>query len=478
MTNYRSTGRSGAFRQRAAWALATVTTLVTLAVPMSASAGPLPPGSGLALRGGSWNTLTLPDVSFIDDFYYQSLGNLANSFGVDAQGNVYTIPCSASFTTASDYGNCSPSAGGGGVERYSPTTGASSILDPSQNFTNLASMAVDPSGDVYLVMNSGVINEISSTGVSSVISNSTVLNLNTVPFAAATSPSGSLYITDHQSSSNVTYIKELVGTTWNTVATLNGEYSNLAVAPNGDIYVVGASPTGVFLVTPAGAVSEIPGLSGAANRYPEAVAVDASGNLYVVEEGASFPLGRSSVVVEVTPQGQQLALPPSPSLARYGWSEPDELVFAAGTLYLWDEYPYQDQSVGQQPSLLYTFNGSSTPQMTSVTATGVNSYGAPTQSVTATWTGAPGPYQCTLLYGFREPSSFTETVTTTSCTFSGLALGATYGVSVVSLTSGGPSYPATGFATAAVFSLRCAKNGHSRIFRTSSPRCPRGWRPL
>ena len=439
-----------------------VATVAFVGAPAVASAGPGPITPALPIATGSWNTVPLPNVTFFDgrNSYFSEV---SNSFGVDAQGNVYTVPCSGSFTHDSGFGNCPISAVSDGIERYSPTTGAVAILDPSQSFVNLSSMAVDASGDVYIVMYSGTIFEISASGVETVISDSTVLNGGLTPVAIAVSPTGSVYITDSSDSS--TFVKELVGNVWNTLATLPYGYTNLAIAANGTVYVVGVDESAVEQITAGGVASQIPSL---ADTFPEGVAVDSSGNLYVVEES-------SSSIVELTPQGQFFALPPSPSQTVYGHSTPDELTYAAGTLYMWDEYPYQSVAVASHPSLLYTFSPVATPQLTGVTAAAVNFSGTVTQSVTATWSGAPGPYQCTLLYGYNEPSSFTVTVTTPTCTFSGLALGVTYGISVVSLSSGSQSYPVEGFAPSATLSLLCVKNGHHRTF--PGRRCPRGWRP-
>ncbi|HEV2427184.1 MAG TPA: OmpA family protein [Acidimicrobiales bacterium] len=73
-----------------------------------------------------------------------------------------------------------------------------------------------------------------------------------------------------------------------------------------------------------------------------------------------------------------------------------------------------------------------------------------TTTVTATWlaptAGAtPTGYVCTLLYGFNEPSTFTATVTSPSCAFSGLAPSTDYGVQVVAVAPHGESTPVTGF---------------------------------
>ncbi len=70
------------------------------------------------------------------------------------------------------------------------------------------------------------------------------------------------------------------------------------------------------------------------------------------------------------------------------------------------------------------------------------------RSLTASWNGSAGAasYICTLLYGFRDPSSFSITVPTPTCTFGGLAPNTPYGISVVARTSYGVSPSVSAFA--------------------------------
>ena len=70
------------------------------------------------------------------------------------------------------------------------------------------------------------------------------------------------------------------------------------------------------------------------------------------------------------------------------------------------------------------------------------------RSLNASWHGSAGAlsYVCTLLYGFRDPSSFSITVPTPTCTFGGLAPNTPYGISVVARTSSGVSPAVSAFA--------------------------------
>ena len=71
-------------------------------------------------------------------------------------------------------------------------------------------------------------------------------------------------------------------------------------------------------------------------------------------------------------------------------------------------------------------------------------------SIEATWNAPTGVvptvgYRCTLLYGFNNPSNFVQNVSSTNCTFSGLSPNTAWGVSVVALSAGSASAPASAF---------------------------------
>ena len=70
------------------------------------------------------------------------------------------------------------------------------------------------------------------------------------------------------------------------------------------------------------------------------------------------------------------------------------------------------------------------------------------RSLNASWNGSAGAlsYTCTLLYGFGDPSTFSVTVRTPTCTFGGLAPNTPYGISVVARSAYGVSSPVAGFA--------------------------------
>ncbi len=113
-------------------------------------------------------------------------------------------------------------------------------------------------------------------------------------------------------------------------------------------------------------------------------------------------------------------------------------------------------------------------------------------SLVATWTGGAGAtsYTCTLLYGFVEPSTFTEVVLTPSCAFYGLNPAADYGVSVVANVGSSESIPLVGYAVypkyaagtsgsrPAITTIICVKGVQVREVRGRNPRCPAGFRKV
>ncbi len=113
-------------------------------------------------------------------------------------------------------------------------------------------------------------------------------------------------------------------------------------------------------------------------------------------------------------------------------------------------------------------------------------------TLSATWsmvTGASG-YECTLMFGYGQPSSFTVSTTTPTCSFTGLG-SAVYGVSVSALEGQSASSAVVGFANSVPTSttttttvpvathhtIICQK-GHSATFKRVSgahPHCPSGF---
>ena len=470
-------------------ALAAVTlAVVAIGWPSPVAAGLAPTGTGLPTATGTWGTVPLAPVLFSDPYSYVGHGFEGTSYAVDASGNVYTLPCGENGNYIG-YHVCPTTTSTTGIEKYSPSTGAVTILDSGTTFANMQAIAASATGTVYVIANYGTIYSISPSGTETIISNPTVSEIEggPAPISIAVDPSGHVFITDFTynnagsgSPTGEYSVFEYLNGGWVAITTTTAYgLGNLAVGPNGDIYVVGfdfsSDAWTIVQVLPTGPISEVPGLVGAGGRRPESVAVDNAGNLYVVEEGSSNIGSTSSAIIEVTASGPQYVLPPTPAVATNGWSEPDELYFAGSTLYLWDEYPYQDANPGV--SQLYTWGtGLNGPVATALSSVArVNSVYQ--QSVSASWNGTGAPsYRCTLLYGFNDPSPFTITTPSTSCTFTNLALGAPFGISVVAVNGSSVSRASVSFATPAKFTITCVRYGHLRHVTGTNPRCPGGWR--
>ena len=113
--------------------------------------------SSVPVLVGSWGTLPTPATSYVDSsnfvFYtdFQTGANLA----VDASGAVY----SANHT----------SSGWFGIQRYAPSSGSTTVLDPSLNSEYLQSIAVSSTGVVFVITSQGSIVEISPGGVATTL---------------------------------------------------------------------------------------------------------------------------------------------------------------------------------------------------------------------------------------------------------------------------------------------------------------------
>lgn len=101
-------------------------------------------------------------------------------------------------------------------------------------------------------------------------------------------------------------------------------------------------------------------------------------------------------------------------------------------------------------------------------------------SISGTWTASTGAtsYTCTLLYGYNNPSSFSTTTSSTTCTFAGLSIAQHYGMSVVANANGTSSSPVSGFAPfVAPTTIQCVRKGHPTVSEYGvDPTCPAGYR--
>jgi sugar lactone lactonase YvrE len=250
-------------------------------------------------------------------------GNVASfafpeGVAVDASGNVYAAD--------NDTGKIREITSGGTV-----TTLAS--------FSHPAGIAVDSSGNVY-VSDNQMIREISSGGVVSTLAGQAGVTgsidgtgtgaLFSSPQGIAVDSAGNLYVGD---AGNHTIriiapggvVSTLAGQAGVTGAT-NGPATEalfssphgVAVDSSGNVYIADAGNHIIREITPGGDVSTLAGqagVTGAANgpateasfRFPWGVAVDASGNVYVGDEG-------NNMIREITPGGMVSTLAGSGSM--------------------------------------------------------------------------------------------------------------------------------------------------------------------
>ena len=141
-------------------------------------------------------------------------------------------------------------------------------------------------------------------------------------------------------------------------------------------------------------------------------------------------------------------------------------------------------STTANPSLDHYYSSTSGWYSTQFNPEGFGFYGAATavspldvrvnqvaSTVSATWSNT-GNFVCTLMYGFATPSSFSERVTGTSCTFTNFSPTTPYGIRVSGV--GGGSV--TSFEYAAPTTITCVRARHHRRVTAINPVCPMGWR--
>jgi sugar lactone lactonase YvrE len=238
-----------------------------------------------------------------------------------------------------DYGNDT-------VEKVDMSTGSLSIIAGVPNVIGRAvegpatssdlwhptGVAVDSSGTVYIGdQGNDVVEKVAAGALSFVAGypglygapspgSATASHLK-YPYSVALDPSGNLYIADFQN--NV--VEKVNGSTLSIFATQVGPVSGLptpgpatsselnqpfgiAVDASGNAYIADASNDAIEKVTPTGTLSVLAGVPGTAGtptagpatgsdlKNPLAVALDASGNVYIADTG-------NAVVEKVTPSG-------------------------------------------------------------------------------------------------------------------------------------------------------------------------------
>ena len=451
---------------------------LTMVAAMSAVAGSAVSASPVPIATGTWGTITMPS-----DFQPNPFLPFSSYFGVDATGNIYYVPSNTGINAGLRQPQLrrAMTAPASGIERYNPVTQTSTFLDPGNDFSQSGGLAVTPNGTVDIItfdftMSRPVVMQVDPAG------NQRILN-STLPLeptdGIAVDAAGNVYVSVNVSvnSEYEWQIWELPASGAPAVQVASGPtdtLSYLAVTPAGQMF--GSTPytSHTLLQIASGSGS----LIGASLIEPWGLAADANSNLFVADYGVG-PFSQcpsntfcKGVVAEFSPSGQQIDLPPTPAIGTFGTSFPELLAYGGGTLYAWDAASY-----GANPPVLYTWSdaGSSRPLVTATSAA-VRVQGTLNQSITATWTGGASSYRCTLLYGYENPSVFTVLTTTPTCTFGGLALNQSYGVSVVAINGSSQSLPSVAFAPPPKYTITCVRDRHARHLTGTNLRCPAGWR--
>ncbi len=428
-----------------------------------------PAGAQAALRAhgvtSTWEPLVMP----ASPAYWNPSNTIA--FAADSLGNIYYLPvgsCQTGGFTAGPHARAVSLGGyvsGCGIMRYNPTTGSLTQLDGGHNFSYAQDVAVDPVGNVFVLGSSGTIYEISPSGVQTTFS-SAYENVGGSSLAGgiAVNAQDQVFVTfGNYASRTSTLVQEVAtaGATPVTIASVGDLLGSIAVAPDGTLYATSSQGANLVYRIPAGGGTPVSIGSGWTN--PATVAVDAQGNAYVADDV-------SQVVTELTTTGQQANLPGIPVPGGVANSYPTQTFWGDGMLYVWDS--------GGAPNTLYEYpTGGAARLLVSAVASAVAEGHHETQSVTATWTGSGyQSYECTLLYGFNDPTAFSERSTSTSCTFTNLELGVSWGVQVVGFVDSTPSAPSVAFAPPAPVTITCVR-GQRHLHRTGPrPVCPTGWR--
>ena len=290
-----------------------------------------------------------------------------NGVAVDASGNLYIADFSNHIVQkVTPSGLLSIVAGNGTQGAPTPGPATSSMLSNSQ------SIAVDASGNLYIAdADNAVIEKVTPGGVLSIVAGtgspgtptagSATRSMLRYPADVTVDSAGNLYIADYSNYviEKVTPAGDLsiVAGTGNygaptpgaaTSSRLNGP-SGVAVDASGNLYIADSGNALVEKVNPGGVLSIVAGngTSGAPSQgvaigsslgYPEAVTVDASGNLYIADffnhviEKVTLS-GSLSIIAGTGTEG-----PPTPGpVGNSMLSGPNGLaVDATGNLYIAD----------------------------------------------------------------------------------------------------------------------------------------------
>jgi sugar lactone lactonase YvrE len=311
-------------------------------------------------------------------------------------------------------------------------------------------VAVDSSGDLFYANTfTGTVYKLTPGGTQS-----TYLTGLLGVYGLATDSLGDLFVSSYNDST-VTEIAP--NGTQTSIGSFSGAWG-LAVDAQNNLYVADYNDGTVWKVTPGGVRTVV--VNGLETGTPMYVAVDASGNVYVAE---SF----NGDILEVAPNG-------SVSTFASGIPYPASIAFDPhGNLY----------AIFAVTNELVEFLTTVNPPTDLVVSAAMG-----TESATWSGDGTATSYTCTLMYGFTDPTTFTDTTTSTTCKFNGLST-VNYGIQVVANNGTTASTPVVGFAMtpsttttttttvprAPIRTITCVRKKSVRRVRGVNPHCPAGY---
>ena len=197
-----------------------------------------------------------------------------------------------------------PGSGNTQVIRVDPVSGQQTVLS-QQGLINEdgGSMAIAPNGDIFVLQESEVIRVDPATGAQSVVASGGLMSW---PFDIVVEATGKLLLIQWPGSGNTQVIRVDPVSGQQTVLSqqglINEDGGSMAIAPNGDIFVLQESE--VIRVDPAtGAQSVV--ASGGLMSWPFDIVVEATGKLLLIQ----WPGSGNTQVIRVDPvSGQQTVL--------------------------------------------------------------------------------------------------------------------------------------------------------------------------
>jgi sugar lactone lactonase YvrE len=234
---------------------------------------------------------------------------------VDANGNAYVDDTSNStIRKITPEGVVTTFAGTAG------TTGSTDGTGAAARFNWPEGIAVDASGNLYVAdPGTETIRKITPDGVVTTFAGQSPTATFLTPAGIAVDASGNVYVTDSQNNTIrkitpegvVTTLAGKTGVSGSTDGTGAAARFNwpegIAVDASGNVYVADTSNSTIRKITPAGVVTTLAGTAGtygsadgtgtaATFDSPQGIAVDASGNVYVADKG-------NSEIRKITPEG-------------------------------------------------------------------------------------------------------------------------------------------------------------------------------